>query len=121
MINLVIFTEKHVWLAPLILGFYFLSMPLWIVLARRNSLTNKVLSDGWSPVLSAMIISSFGGLILDFTVKTFKGIAVFQPVISGVGGNLVAVQASRLSTALHQNCNSTYVRIPQKFMKLLLI
>lgn len=42
-----------------------------------------------------------GGLILDFTVSSYKGIAVFQPVINGVGGNLVAVQASRISTALH--------------------
>ena len=32
----------------------------------------------------------------------FYGIAVFNPVMNGVGGNLVAVQASRLSTALHQ-------------------
>ncbi|KAK2168291.1 hypothetical protein LSH36_18g03047 [Paralvinella palmiformis] len=47
-------------------------------------------------------ISSVGGLILDFAVSSFRGIAVFQPVINGVGGNLVAVQASRLSTALHQ-------------------
>lgn len=45
--------------------------------------------------------ASMGGLILDFTVSSYKGIAVFQPVINGVGGNLVAVQASRISTALH--------------------
>ncbi|KAL0180776.1 hypothetical protein M9458_023182, partial [Cirrhinus mrigala] len=29
--------------------------------------------------------------------------AVFTPVINGVGGNLVAVQASRISTYLHMN------------------
>ena len=46
---------------------------------------------------------SIGGLILDFTVSNFKGIAVFQPVINGVGGNLVAVQASRISTSLHRD------------------
>lgn len=45
---------------------------------------------------------STGGLILDFAVNKFYGIAVFSPVMNGVGGNLVAVQASRLSTALHQ-------------------
>lgn len=45
---------------------------------------------------------SIGGLILDLMVSKFKGIAVFQPVINGVGGNLVAVQASRISTALHR-------------------
>jgi solute carrier family 41 len=36
-------------------------------------------------------------------VVRFEGIAVFQPVINGVGGNLVAVQASRISTALHRD------------------
>ncbi|KAJ7381776.1 hypothetical protein OS493_039082, partial [Desmophyllum pertusum] len=40
--------------------------------------------------------------ILDFAVDKYRGIAVFNPVMNGVGGNLVAVQASRLSTGLHQ-------------------
>jgi solute carrier family 41 len=33
----------------------------------------------------------------------YKDLAVYQPVINGVGGNLVSVQASRLSTELHKN------------------
>lgn len=44
-----------------------------------------------------------GGLILDYTISSYKGIAVFQLVINGVGGNLVAVQASRISTSLHKD------------------
>nr|XP_023694717.1 solute carrier family 41 member 1-like [Paramormyrops kingsleyae] len=50
-----------------------------------------------------MSISSIGGLILDKTVSdpNFEGMAVFTPVINGVGGNLVAIQASRISTYLH--------------------
>ena len=47
-------------------------------------------------------MDSLGGLILDCTVSQFKGFAIYSPVINGVGGNLVAVQASRLSTSLHQ-------------------
>jgi len=46
---------------------------------------------------------SLGGLILDYTISSYKGIAVFQLVINGVGGNLVAVQASRISTSLHKD------------------
>ncbi len=84
-------------------------MPCWIILAKRNKLTKKVLYSGWTPVLSAMMISSFGGLILDFAVKRFSGVAVFQPVINGVGGNLVAVQASRISTSLHLTCQLGYL------------
>ena len=63
----------------------------------------SVLYSGWKPVLIAMSISSLGGLILDKAVSKFNGIAVFQPLFNGVGGNLVAVQASRISTYLHLN------------------
>lgn len=40
---------------------------------------------------------------MDYTISSYKGIAVFQLVINGVGGNLVAVQASRISTSLHKD------------------
>ena len=53
-------------------------------------------------VLSAMVISSLGGTILNQTIVKFPKVASYQPVINGVAGNLVGVQASRLSTALHQ-------------------
>lgn len=49
---------------------------------------------------------SLGGLILDYTISSYKGIAVFQLIINGVGGNLVAVQASRISTSLHKDCQT---------------
>lgn len=91
------------WLAPLIIIGGILLTPVWAWIASSNAYTREVLSSGWVPVISAMVISSVGGLILDFTVANFKGIAVFQPVINGVGGNLVAVQASRISTALHKD------------------
>lgn len=90
------------WLAPLVIGGYILIIPLWIWIAKRNPQTRDVLFYGWTPVVGAMLVSSMGGLILDFMVSRFEGIAVFQPVINGVGGNLVAVQASRISTSLHK-------------------
>ena len=43
-------------------------------------------------VLSAMVISSFGGKILNRTVADFPEVAAYQPVINGVAGNLVSVQ-----------------------------
>ncbi|CAN2391583.1 Solute carrier family 41 [Pristimantis euphronides] len=78
-------------------------LPVWLIVARKNPTTRQVLATGWEPVIIAMAISSVGGLILDKTVSdpNFAGIAVFTPVINGVGGNLVAVQASRVSTHLH--------------------
>lgn len=53
-----------------------------------------------------------GGLILDYTISSYKGIAVFQLVINGVGGNLVAVQASRISTSLHKTRRSGLQDVP---------
>lgn len=44
-----------------------------------------------------------GGLVLDQAVNVFTGFVVFQPIINGIGGNLVSVQASKMSTFLHQS------------------
>lgn len=92
----------HHWIAPVISLGFFLILPLWVYITHTNTFTHDVLYTGWTPVLSAMVISSTGGLILDYAVAKYRGIAVFSPVMNGVGGNLVAVQASRLSTGLHQ-------------------
>ncbi|KAF5303890.1 hypothetical protein FQR65_LT08084 [Abscondita terminalis] len=89
------------WLSTVVIVVSMLLIPVWAWLASRNVYTRQVLDSGWTPVISAMLISSVGGLILDFTVSQYKGVAVFQLIINGVGGNLVAVQASRISTELH--------------------
>eukprot|EP00092_Neocalanus_flemingeri_P011424 GFUD01012310.1.p1 GENE.GFUD01012310.1~~GFUD01012310.1.p1 ORF type:complete len:495 (+),score=93.59 GFUD01012310.1:361-1845(+) len=93
--------DQDKWLAPLIICSYLLFTPVCLCFAWRNSNTKDALLYGWTPVLIAMLVSSGGGLILDFAVAKFHGIAVFQPVMNGVGGNLAAVQASRMSTYLH--------------------
>lgn len=93
---------KEQWLAPCMIALFIILTPLWIYISLHNKYTNDVVYSGWTPVLSAMVISSIGGLILDFTVRNYTGIAVFQPVINGVGGNLVAIQSSRISTSLHK-------------------
>uniref|UniRef100_A0A672M8I3 Solute carrier family 41 member n=1 Tax=Sinocyclocheilus grahami TaxID=75366 RepID=A0A672M8I3_SINGR len=99
-----LFQYRDVWyLSPLVCVFFLLLIPLWVLIARRSPQIKEVLKSGWQPVIVAMSISSFGGLILDKTVSdpNFEGMAVFTPVINGVGGNLVAIQASRISTYLH--------------------
>ncbi|XP_026533989.1 solute carrier family 41 member 3 isoform X3 [Notechis scutatus] len=91
------------YLSPIVCTIFIVLIPLWIAVARQSPPIAEVLKTGWQPILIAMIISSFGGVILDKTVAkpNFEGIAVFVPVINGVGGNLVAIQASRISTFLH--------------------
>ncbi|XP_028261733.1 solute carrier family 41 member 1-like [Parambassis ranga] len=98
------FCYKDIWYLPsLVCGFFLLLIPAWVVIASRSPPIKEVLKSGWQPVILAMSISSIGGLILDKTVSNpnFEGMAVFTPVINGVGGNLVAIQASRMSTYLH--------------------
>lgn len=79
-----------------------LLIPVWLWLAYRNKATKSVLFYGWFPVVAAVFISSGGGYVLSKTVSSFQGFAIYSPIINGVGGNLVAVQASRISTALHK-------------------
>lgn len=50
-----------------------------------------------------MLLHRLGGLVLDQALDVFKGFAVFSPIINGIGGNLVSVQASKMSTMLHQS------------------
>ncbi|XP_020670815.3 solute carrier family 41 member 3 isoform X1 [Pogona vitticeps] len=97
---------KHIdvkYLSPMICAIFIVMIPLWIAIARQSPPIAEVLKSGWQPVIVAMAISSLGGLILDKTITNpnFEGMAVFTPVINGVGGNLVAIQASRISTFLH--------------------
>ncbi|XP_024148557.1 solute carrier family 41 member 1 isoform X1 [Oryzias melastigma] len=99
-----LYQYRDVWyLSPLVCLLFLALIPPWVAVARRSPQISEVLRSGWQPVIVAMSISSFGGLILDKTVSdpNFKGMAVFTPVINGVGGNLVAIQASRISTYLH--------------------
>ena len=104
-----LFSENIRWLSTLIVVIYVLFIPVCIYFAKQNPVTQLVLYTGWTPVLVAMSISSLGGLILDSAVNKFNGIAVFQPVFNGVGGNLVAVQASRISTYLHTTVSLLYL------------
>ncbi|KAM3833579.1 solute carrier family 41 member 2 isoform 1-T1 [Vipera latastei] len=95
--------ENYYYISPLVGAFFLALTPMWIIIAAKHPATRTVLHSGWEPVITAMVISSIGGLILDTTVSdpNLVGIVVYTPVINGIGGNLVAIQASRISTYLH--------------------
>lgn len=38
----------------------------------------------------------------DSAVNDYPGFVLYQPIINGIGGNLVSVQSSRISTMLHK-------------------
>lgn len=95
--------DTHLWITFVVVTCYFILLPFWVFLVIRNKYTRPVLTTGWVPVLSALFISGLGGLVLDKAVGLFNGFVVFQPIINGIGGNLVSVQASKISTMLHQS------------------
>ncbi|XP_003384010.3 PREDICTED: solute carrier family 41 member 1-like isoform X2 [Amphimedon queenslandica] len=98
--------DETVVISSILCGVLLILIPFWLCLAYYNTTTRSVLYSGWIPVLSAMLISSIGGFILSKTVSVFPGIAIYSPIINGIGGNLAAVQASRISTHLHKGSNA---------------
>lgn len=95
--------QRMPYLALVITLLFLAMLPIWIGVARSNPYTSDVITRGWTPIVIAVFISSCGGFILEHGKTRFSRLPVFQPVVNGVGGNLVAVQASRLSTSLHRN------------------
>ncbi|XP_039959037.1 solute carrier family 41 member 1 isoform X1 [Bactrocera tryoni] len=95
--------KTHLWITFVIVACYLVLLPMWVAIVLKNKYTRPVLKSGWVPVLSALCISGFGGLVLDASVEIFSGFVLFQPIINGIGGNLVSVQASKISTMLHQS------------------
>uniref|UniRef100_A0AAY4DJY8 Solute carrier family 41 member n=1 Tax=Denticeps clupeoides TaxID=299321 RepID=A0AAY4DJY8_9TELE len=95
--------DSHSYVSSLVCAFFLCLTPVWIVVASKHPASRMLLYSGWEPVITAMLISSIGGLILDKTLSNpnLAGIVVYTPVINGIGGNLVAIQSSRFSTYLH--------------------
>jgi len=95
-----------------VLAIYVLLLPFLFYVAYKNAATSPILLHGWTPILLSMMISSGGGLILHKAVDCFPTIAMFAPVMNGAGGNLVAIQASRMTTYLNKATNSLYGIFP---------
>ncbi|KAK5608203.1 hypothetical protein CRENBAI_002596 [Crenichthys baileyi] len=99
--------DSYPYVSSLVCAFFMCLTPLWMVISSKHPASRTLLYSGWEPVITAMVISSIGGLILDKTVSdpNLAGIVVYTPVINGIGGNLVAIQSSRISTHLHFHCS----------------
>uniref|UniRef100_A0A8R1HS40 SLC41A/MgtE integral membrane domain-containing protein n=1 Tax=Caenorhabditis japonica TaxID=281687 RepID=A0A8R1HS40_CAEJA len=94
--------DLHITFLIVILLFFYAIAIIGAVLAAEDRFTLEVLKNGWWPILCAMLITTFSGLILKKSMQAYPPLAAFQPLINGLGGNLVAVQASRISTQLHR-------------------
>ncbi|KAL3206866.1 hypothetical protein MRX96_039865 [Rhipicephalus microplus] len=92
----------HPYLAPLVIALCLLLLPMWIVLARRNTVSREVLRVGWLPIIIALTVSSFGGYILDYAVIAYPPIALHLSSVNALGGNLAAVFSCSLSSYLNR-------------------
>ena len=90
------------WLTPAVFSILLLFLPVFIFVAKKNEYVKDMLTRGWIPISIALGISLCGGVIFDYGVNRFRMMAVFQPIVTSVGSNLVAVQCCRISTYLHQ-------------------
>lgn len=45
---------------------------------------------------------SCAGIVLEEAINDFQTIALYQPAVNGLAGNLVGIYASTLSTTLHR-------------------
>ncbi|KIJ95121.1 hypothetical protein K443DRAFT_639567 [Laccaria amethystina LaAM-08-1] len=68
----------------------------------RSTYVRPLLTQGWTPLFGAMVISSGTGIILDIFVSRCEGFAVPAVVISRLQGAAGSISfVSRLSTSLH--------------------
>lgn len=93
--------ENDAWFQVVALSAYCVIFLATVYASSCNVHSAQVLREGWTPVIFAMLISSVGGLILRHSAAVFPKLAPFAPVTNGAGGNLAAIQASRIATDLH--------------------
>ena len=69
-----IFMPELVYPLAILVVYALIVIPFSLKLAKTCNSTSILLTNGWTPVLSAMVISSLGGTILNKTIKSFPKI-----------------------------------------------
>ncbi|EJU05840.1 MgtE-domain-containing protein [Dacryopinax primogenitus] len=80
---------------------------------RKNPDVRALLSDGWSALFAAMLISACAGMLLDWFVRDYEGFGMMAIVIGGLPGSVGSVFVSRLSTALHSAAEEAAASDPE--------
>lgn len=55
----------------------------WTVITRKNEYVGHLLTQGWTPLFAAMLVSSGTGIVLDTFVSRYEGFALLAVVIAG--------------------------------------
>ena len=83
-----------------ILGFAAL-IPL-IKVAGIVPSTARARIEGWPPILTAMVMATCAGLLLERSIEVAGMMVALVPLINGLGGNAAGIHGSRLCSALHE-------------------
>lgn len=90
------------WLFICIICALLCALPLTAYASAQNSFTKGMFLGTHLPLALAVTVATISGLVFDHAVQSFARIAIYQAVVNGVSVNLMAVQASRISTYLAQ-------------------
>uniref|UniRef100_A0A3P9JX23 Solute carrier family 41 member n=1 Tax=Oryzias latipes TaxID=8090 RepID=A0A3P9JX23_ORYLA len=96
--------DSYPYVSSLVCAFFMCLTPVWIVISSKHPASRTLLYSGWEPVITAMVISRCV-LSLCRAVYPFLTTLIYRTLFfPGIGGNLVAIQSSRISTHLHFHC-----------------
>ncbi|KAF8344133.1 Mg transporter [Cantharellus anzutake] len=88
-------------ISALIIVFVIVTLIASAYTTLRNTISRQHISQGWTPLVCAMVVSSGAGLVLDRFVTRWEGYGALAIVISGLPGSIGSIFVSRLSTDLH--------------------
>ncbi|GAA96683.1 hypothetical protein E5Q_03354 [Mixia osmundae IAM 14324] len=95
--------------------FIFLGLLLSIVLhffvTFRNAYVQELLWSGWIPLITAMLLSSATGVILEHAVNNFRGYGLVAAVTTAICGNVGGIFCSRISTSLHASREENHLLV----------
>jgi len=100
-------------ICTIVIMIYLAVIPPLLLYSWNNFYARPAVLQGWAPILLSMLISSGVGIIMSKVAVKYPSVLTFLPIINGVGGNLAAVQASRLSTSfnLHNKIDADEVKM----------
>jgi len=91
--------EAQMWPIAIIV----VSILLWLFVTYEAYMfeeTHDLVLSSVTPTVASIGVSLGSGMILSIVLGKFHKIALYQPVVNGFGANLIAAQASRVSTYL---------------------
>ncbi|CAJ0953341.1 unnamed protein product, partial [Mesorhabditis belari] len=94
------------WCASYVVIIIFLALlPCWAYYVWMDESARVTLKFCWFSLVLSSLLQCAAGALLDAMARKYPDCTLYQPILSGIGGNRVAVLASRISSFLHSKGN----------------